>query len=336
MGAHNFSPFKDGNPVCRPDQRYKALGMPTFLGAKLFAYQSPDGIHWKLMQAEPVITEGAFDSQNLGFWDSTRQRYVDFHRGWRGGVRDIMTSTSTDFLHWTEPAWVEYPGAAKDTQLYTNQVVPYYRAPHVFLGFPMRFIPWRTLVPDADTGVSDGLFMTSRDGVHFHRWDEAFIRPGLQMDRWVQRNNMTAWGVVQTKSDVPEGTPELSIYSTESYCVGKSCRLRRFTLRLDGFVSLRANYRGGEMTTRPLKFAGKTLELNYSTSAAGSIRVEIQDAAGKPIPGFALEDCPEVFGDRFAQAVAWKHENDLSRLAGRPVRVRLVMKDADLYAVRFR
>jgi len=76
--------------------------------------------------------------------------------------------------------------------------------------------------------------------------------------------------------------------------------------------------------------------MNFSTSVAGGIRVEIQDAEGKPIPGFTLADCPEIFGDALQRAVAWKSGPDVSRLAGRPVRLRFVMKDADLYSFRFR
>jgi hypothetical protein len=177
--------------------------------------------------------------------------------------------------------------------------------------------------------------MTSRDGLVFHRWGEALIRPGLQIERWTDRNNMTAWGILITQSNLP-GTPdELSIYSTENYGQAGSCRLRRFTARLDGFVSLRAGSHGGEFSTRPLTFTGKTLTINFSTSAAGSIRVEVQDLSGQPIPGFALDDCPETFGDRIDQVVAWKQGSDLSNLAGQPVRLRFVMKDADLYSIRF-
>jgi hypothetical protein len=36
------------------------------------------------------------------------------------------------------------------------------------------------------------------------------------------------------------------------------------------------------------------------------------------------------------RAVQWKGDAALERLAGTPVRLRFVMKDADLYALRFR
>jgi hypothetical protein len=76
--------------------------------------------------------------------------------------------------------------------------------------------------------------------------------------------------------------------------------------------------------------------MNFSTSIAGSVRVEIQDAGGTPLPGYGLEDCPEIFGDHLARVVAWKGGSDVSGLAGKPIRLRFVMKDADLYSIRFR
>ena len=89
------------------------------------------------------------------------------------------------------------------------------------------------------------------------------------------------------------------------------------------------------MTTKPLRFSGNRLAINYSTSAAGGVRVEIQDADGKPIPGFALEDCPEIIGDQIERTVSWKQGSDLSALAGQPIRLRFVLQDADLFAFQF-
>jgi hypothetical protein len=90
------------------------------------------------------------------------------------------------------------------------------------------------------------------------------------------------------------------------------------------------------MVTKPVSFTGKSLEINYRTGAPGFVRVEIQDSSGNPIPGFALADCPEVIGDEITRIVAWKQGTDVSRLAGQPVRLRFVMKDADLFSLRFR
>jgi len=332
QSGHNFAPFKDANPACKPDEKYKAVGGLS----GMYAFKSPDGLRWSPMVPDRVVTKGAFDSQNLAFWDSVRGRYVEYHRGFRNGVRDVMTSTSPDFLHWSEPVWLEFPGAPIE-HVYTTQIAPYYRAPHVFMGFPKRFTPSRRAVEHRYPGVSDGIFMTSRDGLRFKRWGEAFIRPGPQQDRWVPRNNLTAWGMLVTKSDIPGAPDELSLYSTEHYYFNETdgTRLRRFTIRIDGFVSVWAPLAGGELLTKPILFGGKELAVNFSTSAAGSLRVEIQTAGGEPIEGFTLADCEEIFGDQLERIVSWKGGSDVGPLAGRPVRLRFVLKDADLYSLRF-
>ncbi len=89
------------------------------------------------------------------------------------------------------------------------------------------------------------------------------------------------------------------------------------------------------MVTKPLKFEGAQLGLNFSTSAAGGIRVEIHDEAGRPLLGYALDDCQEVIGDDIERVVRWKGGADVSSLAGRAVRLRFVIKDADVFALKF-
>jgi hypothetical protein len=127
----------------------------------------------------------------------------------------------------------------------------------------------------------------------------------------------------------------MSIYVNRHYAQ-LSWHIQRCVLRIDGFASVNAPHAGGEMVTKPLTFSGRTLQVNVATSAAGSVRAELQTPDGKPIPGFGLSECPEIVGDRIEHIVAWKGGTDVSSLAGRPVRARFVMKDADLYAIRFR
>lgn len=334
IGVHNFTPFKDTNPDCKPGVRYKALAGIKKEGG-LFAFQSGDGIHWSLIQSEPVITKGGFDSQNLAFWDGERGTYLEFHRALREKIRDIMTSTSKDFIHWTEPRFLDF-GDAPLEHLYTNAIIPYFRAPHILLGFPKRFLPGRKKIMDHPyPGVSDGVLMSSRDGVHWHRWMEAFARPGLQRERWWERNNMTSWGILLTEPDIRGLPGELSFYLNEGH-YEEGGGFRRFTLRMDGFVSIHGSFTGGEVSTRPLVFNGRELILNYSTSAAGSIRVEITDGDGRPIPGFELGRCPEIYGDEIEYPVKWESDPDLGELTGRTVRLRFELKDADLFSFRFR
>ncbi len=334
--AHNLAPFIDTNPNCKPNEKYKAVG-----GVKggLVTFKSNDAIHWESLSEGPVITKGYFDSLNTAFWDKNRGKYLEFHRQYRDHVRDIMTCSSSDFMHWSEPEWLEYTGAPHQ-HLYTNAIVPYERAPQILIGLPMRYVPGRNPEKHSQDGVSDVGFMTSRDGKNFRRWNEAFVRPGQQSDRWVNRNNLPAHGIVETKPDVSDAPPELSFYATEGYYRGPATRLRRYTVRLDGFVSVSAPPDGGEMTTKPLLFATTDrpakIWINFATSAVGSLRCEIQDENGKPMPNFTLDACDDIYGDSVDRAITWKGKSDISQLAEKPFRLHFVMHDADLYALQIR
>ena len=90
------------------------------------------------------------------------------------------------------------------------------------------------------------------------------------------------------------------------------------------------------MSCRQSRQSKETDSVNFATSAAGGIRVEIQDEQGRPLPGFALADAVETIGNEIDRVVRWRSGSDLGALAGTPVRLRFVLKDARLYALRFR
>lgn len=335
--THNFAPFCDTRPGIPPSEQYKALAGTGDTG--LAAFVSDDGLHWKKLREEPVIIEGAFDSQNVAFWSENEGCYCCYFRTW-DQVRRISRCTSPDFLTWSEPVLMEY-GNAPLEHLYTNQTTPYFRAPHIYIAFAARFMPGRQVVSEetaAQFGIeppysgdcSEGVFMTTRGGNKYDRtFLEAFVRPGIGPNNWTSRTNYPACGIVST------GPDEISFYVQRNYGQPGAC-LQRFRLRLDGFVSVHAPYSGGEMITKPLVFKGTELVINFSTSAAGSIRVEVQDAVGAPIEGFTQTDSEEIIGDEIERVVTWRGESDLSPLAGKPVRLHFLMKDADLFAIRFR
>ena len=318
-GTHNFTPFKDTNPACTEDARYKALAGNS---RGLKAYKSPDGIHWSLMRDEPVITDGNFDSQNLAFWHPEQKRYLDYHRKGRNRVRDIMVASSEDFLHWSQPEFLEY-GDAPAEHLYTNAILVYPRAPQLFLGFPTRFQP--------ATQQVEPILMSSRDGKHFRRWSEPLIPITAPEDRDGNRSNYMAWGLLS----LPGDDRELSVYAKEAYYEGPGSRIRRFTFRTDGFVSYHAGPDSGELLTKPLTFNGKRLSLNYEIAAEGNLRVELQDAGGRALPGRALAECDPLKGAELDQVVTWQGQSDVSSWEGESVRLRLVFQQADLYSLRF-
>ena len=342
-------PFLDTRPGVNPSERYKVPGhLSTRVGrgvsrGELILSSSPDGLRWKRWRegGQPLFVTSlpnAFDSANVIFWSEWEQRYVLYFRYVSEGTRSFARTTSRDLLNWTEAVPCTFGGWMRPPEhLYTNAATPYYRAPHIYLSFPKRFVPLRKLNEKAVyPGISEAVFMTSRDGIDWHTLMEAFIRPGRDKRNWIHRTTSTAAGIVATADD------EISLYVSRNYTY-PSNHMERFVLRTDGFVSLNAPYSGGEFVTRPLRFSGSELVLNYATSAAGSIRVEIQDAKGNPLPGFALEESPLIWGDEIEHTVRWKRthakatsDKPLARIAGKPIRLRFVMKDADLYSLRFK
>jgi hypothetical protein len=336
--SHNFCPMLDPRPGVPADQRYKALAGTG--GSGLAAFASADGLRWRKLREQPVLTKGAFDSQNVPFWSEAAGCYLCYFRVWVGGVRRVARAASKDFLHWSEPELMGY-GDRPVEHLYTNQTSPYFRAPQLYVGIAARFLPGRQVLtaeqaraigvdPGYFQDCSDGVLITSRGGTVYDRtFMEGFLCPGVGPENWVSRTNYSALNVV------PTGAAEMSFYANQNYGQPTS-HLRRYALRLDGFACVRAPYAGGELVTRPLTFSGRELELNFATSAAGGIRVEVQDAAGKALPGYTLEESVEAIGNEIDRVVRWRAGSDVSRLAGTPVRLRLVMHDARLYALRFR
>ena len=369
-GPHTeFAPFLDSNPDAAEDERYKAFAVSdrTRTGERgLLPLASPDGLCWHQLSDDPIITNGPFDSHNVPFWDEWRGEYAVYARGvgnsldsvryndathrfepspqtsggqreqgreFGGGVRWIRRATSKDFVQWTPLEDIDC-GDTPFEHLYTSAITPYDRAPGTYLMFPSRYVPHRQpdneIAQKASAGVNDIAFMSSRDGLNFDRsFMEAFIRPGQVIENWRERGIYVGSGIVKSSPEV------MSLYSRQHRYL-PSVHLRRYSLRTDGFVSMNAGSSGGEFTTRPFMFSGAELELNYSTSAVGSVRVEILDGHGTPVPGLSLADAPEKFGDEIDGVFHWNGDGDLGRLAGTTVRLHFVLKDADVYAFRFR
>lgn len=355
--THNFCPMLDPRSDVKPEHRYKAVGGT---GRELFAYVSADGLKWTKLMDSPILSpkempfrfDHLFDSQNLVFWSEAENCYVCYFRVW-DGLRRIARSTSANFQTWTPAVMMKQmhddgsgsqPAPAEN--LYTNQTSPYPRAPHIYLAIAARFFEGRQVLnaeqaaaihvdPGYFKDTSDAIFMSSRGGdVYDRTFLEGFIRPGIGPQNWVSRTNYPALNLVQTSPS------ELSLYVNQDYAQPTS-HVRRYSLRVDGFASVRAGAKQGEVLTRPFRFSGELLEINFSTSAGGGIRFELLGEDGKNLPGFSIEDCQEQIGNEIDRIVTWKkastekNEASLQSLIGKTVRLRISLRDADLYALKF-
>ncbi len=352
--THNFSPFLDTRSGVPTDQRFKAFG-GTMDSNGLTAWASADGYRWRKLAPDPVITKAMvpykymFDSQNVPFWSAAENRYVAYYRVFEDGIRRIVRSESTDFLKWSAPVLLAYRHPSMQApieHLYTNQTHPYFRAPHLYVAIAARFMPNRQVLSDEQAkainvnpgyfkDTSDAIFMTTRPaegqdllGFYDRTFLDGFIRGGIGPQNWVSRTNYPALNVV------PTGPAEMSIFVNQDYAQ-PTAHMRRYSLRTDGFASLHCPYAGGHAITKPLTFSGRELSLNFSTSAAGGVKVGFEDASGKAIPGFSIDDCVMQIGNELDRKVTWKSGSDLSSLAGKTLRIRFSMKDADIYSFQF-
>lgn len=381
----NFYVFKDTKPACPREELYKGVtsyekrlkpgekapaGMAylehatwddgvkrekqPFARALCF-FVSADGVHFSY--GRPITSDGAFDTQNVCFWDSQRQCYFCYYRGYHGvkaerngdlSIRDIRVITSKDGIVWTRGTLLDFGEGAEDISLYTNGVQPYPRNPKLFTGLPTRYVERREWVPNYDRlprpearknrfrisrreglVLTDVAFMFSRDGKRFVRYDEAFMRPGPQGARnWVYGDGYLS-PVLLTARGFEESDDVLVIYAMTGHEMGEGESVYRYTLRQDGFVSRQAPYAGAKVVTKPLVFAGKELLINFSTSARGRMFVTAHDDFGRSLGSV------ELFGDQVDRVVDFE-KDELASFAGKPVTLEFEMSDADLYSFRFK
>jgi hypothetical protein len=288
-----------------------------------------------------------FDSQNVSFWSESEQVYVCYFREWTDGAfkgyRTVARSTSADFVNWTPKEMIRF-GNSPVEHIYISQTAPYFRAPQIYISTAARLVTDRVVLPAGEAerlgvepmyrrggidGISDVVLMTTRGGDSMDRtFMSSILRPGIGYHNWISRSNFPALNIVET------GPGEMSLYVVQEYAQPGN-HLRRYTWRTDGLASVQAPYEGGEFVTPFFTFTGTRLSLNYTTSAAGSIRVEVQDAAGKPIKYFSAKDCTPLIGNETDRFVYWERFPQLAELQDKPIRLRFILHDTDLYSLKF-
>jgi len=319
--CHNFAPFYDTNPACRPDERYKAIGGIIQTGG-IHVYASPDGIRWTELADGPVITKGAFDSMNMAFYDPSANLYRCYYREFKNGVRIIQSAVSDDFLHWSDPVPNDYGGAVSDREhLYTNATRPIPGAEHMLVSFPMRFHETRKKITEyngnvyGSNGVSDALMLFSRDGVHWtHTVREPWLAGGLYEHEWTQRNFITLGGIVEAEND-------FLIYVMKNY-MWDDDGIWAYSVPRYRFMSLCADGTGGVIRTKPLRFESDDIHLNYATSAYGYVKVTVLDENGQ-----VRFESGEIYGNELSYRLR------IGGLAGTGGSLVIELNEAHLYAI---
>lgn len=378
--AANSCVFYDTNPECPENERYKMIvtnerppasderGMYLFVSADGFDFHQKTG----KFQLDP---SSGYDSANRAFYDPAIEQYRLYHRAFKMAgpdwKRTIMTHLTKDFQTFTDAALLKFDPEFESyfplgQELYTNSIQPYFRAPHILLGFPMRYVEgsmtpglyatekdWNIRVlsrPDFENrtfraklspryglAATDTVLIASRDGFHFQGWCDSFLTAPPQNDSWHYGAGTLAAGMIPSPSQQGHGAPdELSFYSSEGGWSEGCIRIRRNHLRMDGFVSLHFNGSGGRLTTPKFRFEGGRLSLNIATGAYGGFQAEFRDENGTPVPGYTFADSYEECGDSLDMIARWKeHGPDVRPLEGKIVQLEIYARNCDLYSLCF-
>lgn len=373
LGAIEASVFLD--PRAPAEKRYRLLftwRWPDPERAGVFVASSCDGTSWSV--APERLLPFVPDSQPSGFWDERLRKYVIYLRTWNPGravarveVEDLERPWPYDHsvppLHiWGEEKIPtlsrELPTVmARDDrdpenlQLYTSAAVRYPFAPDVYLAFPAAYMlfsgpDWKGRALNSNDGIFEVQLATSRDGVAWNRWRQPYVAPGYQdgielrlvsMGQGMVRRGRLLYQYfvgwphthgrpVRWDTDLEDRAEWLKRDLGGIYCA---------TQRIDGFVSMDAAYTGGTLVTRPLIFDGDRLRLNIHTAGTGHARVALLAENGDPIEGLSESDCEIISADALDHEVCWKKGPDIGGHAGKPVRIRVTMRNAKLFAMQF-
>lgn len=297
----------------------------------------------------PVTVKSYTDKIARMLYDPEKGAYRDPGDGTVAFTRDIRVIESTDFVHWSENQRIVTDGP--DIQYYTNGVMPYARAPHLLVAFPTRYVERKAWTPNYEQlcgrelrlqkmkgsareglALTDCLFMASRDGYNFTRYDEAFMAPPPEADlTWYYGDCYPAACLIETPSDIPGADNEYSLFGNcadQSTPDGHAKVLCRYTIRLDGFVSLHAGASEECVLTKEFTYDGDELYVNIATSAWGSAYFCLH-CEGESFLSH------EIFGNSTDKKISFEDPTAVQKCRGKAVTLEVRMLDCDLYAIRF-
>lgn len=347
-GYHGGGVFMD--PSAPPAERYKAFYLALLSEHEVRDFQqqfpgragswpppgamnwgmagavSPDGIRWQRLE-QPLVVHLS-DTHNTCCYDEALGAYVAFMRTWVLGRRSIGRAQTKDFRQFNLPETILWPGAAEHptNTWYGNGKTVYPGTCDYHLMFPWN---WKVGEDRFFTHL-----MTSPDGM---LWDfpqrDPVLVPG-PAGAWDTGGVISGCGMVP----LPGGRvaiPYIGYRIPHKY--PRRPPLAEFAWAWweeDRLMAVEAPEEG-EFSTWVLEESGGTLRINAATTHAGMIQVEVLGADRRPLPGRSLADCDVLSGDLRGQVVSWRGQSGLFPAASGPFALRVKMRQAKVYSLRF-
>ncbi|MBI4581678.1 MAG: hypothetical protein HY718_18425 [Planctomycetes bacterium] len=341
MSYDEFEEFKRRHPDrWEPRAKREDVGQVFYVQGLV----SPDGLKWTSLP-EPLSVEHS-DTQIVGCYDPQLRKYVIYTRNWMVspksprareewgkawysvGRRSIGRTESDDFRRFPLSQMILVPplDLPPSDVLYTNCKTTIPDCPISHVMFPTV---WHTA--DDSTSV---VMAASPDGrawdfvpggavfntPAFGEWDGGcvFARPNL-----VELPD-GSFVLPYTGYLVPHKYPRGQIRFGTGYLVWPKGRL----------VALEAAELG-EFATIAFMPPGRRLLVNAVTTRAGSLRIEVADINGAPLPGRSFAEADPIFGDQYRTPAAWKGQADLGFEDGTPVILRFHLDRAKIFGLDF-
>jgi hypothetical protein len=304
---------------------------------------SPDGLRWNVLNVPIVV--GMYDTQNIAYYDTRRQRYVLYTREWIvspqsprhpvtdswviNGRRAIGRAESSDFRAFPPSHPVLEPPLhlTPNQTLYTNGRTSFPGDPDAHLMFPT--------VWDQATDVTFTIVAASHDGAlwsflpggplfgtgEFGAWDGGCIFAAPNLYELPSGDLAMSY----TGYTVPHKYPRVQATRAIGCAIWPRGRL----------VGIEAPDRG-EFTTVSIVPPSQRLRINAVTKRSGAIRIEVLDARSrKPVAGREMESCKPLYGDLHREPVTWKGGDTIGLDRDIPVAFRISIQYGAIYFVEF-
>ena len=376
--------FKDTNPNAHPEERFKAAAWVAQRG--IYLYMSPDGVHWRRNETcmLPLVSGGGTEmfwddqqgvycyyikrdgSYNTGDFPNYGRSYCFFKTREAAKAWPFNRVPNPYFEGWAFPA-VTGEGITiigpnlinlNKEHVFRTRARKYEWAPDTYVSFlersPNQHPPQLAVSRDA---VNWNIFDAEDDGDYVPR--------GIKGDGYTQngmaRRSDAAKDYIYDGKEYGNAPHKNKSGYIQNGLVRRGdelwqyvnmfgANIIRFTQRLDGFVSLDTDEKGGIIITRPFIFEGEKLTLNVD-AGKGSVKVAILDLPGQEMTGYnigltnppkkdvrnySIAHCETITSDSVRHVVNWRGSPDVASLAGKVVRLRFEMQNAKLYAFEFK
>ena len=297
----------------------------SYGGHELTPFAGDPGREWHI----PLTISDAMDVIN----DPRRESYVIYSKMWIDGPDGRMhwkhamgRTESRDFIHWSQPELVLAP----------DELDPPWAEFHHSPAFYYNgcyFALLQILHRKVRGGIMDAELAISRDGLHWQRpFRSPYFLPRGEPGSFDHGSILTNAAPVFLEDEVRFYYGGYAEGATGGDDIAFKTGVGMASMPRDRFAGLRPIEGLGNVVLKPVELTGcREITLN-ADAKAGRVEVELLNAEGYRVRGYAREDAAPITGDGLRLPVRWQTKT-LADLPAGSYCLRVFLQNADLYAV---